>query len=526
VQLEVGQVTVLSAAASSEFCLKGGPAGAEFTAIPFFSDQSGSAVRLSLYAGGTTSPTSTNLSAARRESLRLRNSAPTRDETFETGLRERSRRDLSPLMEVARQVAYTNRGKLNFRIPPHVGDQIQLNANPTAPCINPEVRTGRVAVITRHAIVVADTANPPGGFTDADYNYFGATFDTLIYPVDTRNFGESSDIDGNGRAILFFTSAVNTLTGPNKNSFVGGFFFSRDLFPRSDISGAPTCETSNVAEMFYLLVPDPAGTINENVRTVDFVRQVTPGTLAHEFQHLINASRHLYVSRATSFEDVFLDEGLAHIAEELTFYAASGLTPRGNISEPTLQSSQSVSDAFDRFGVDNMRRFREFLLDPSGNSPYALNANLATRGATWSFLRYAADRIGGDDSSLWLGLANPPPGIHGMLNLEHVIGPDVSTWVRDWSIANYADDLIPGVLPTNGHPSWNFRSVIAAVNGGEFPLAAEPLDGAAISSVMISDGSAAYLRFGVGPGVTGGARITSRGTEPPNGFYLSLIRTH
>jgi hypothetical protein len=440
-------------------------------------------------------------------------------------LRERARKDLTPLMETAQEVAEANHGKVNFRILPHVGDLMQLNANSTAPCTSPQVRTGRVAAITERAIVVADTTNPAGGFTDADYTSFGVTFDTLIYPVDTRNFGEPSDIDGNGRAILFFTSAVNELTAPNKDFFVGGFFFSRDLFPKSDLNGAPTCGTSNVAEMFYLLVPDPAGIVNQNARTVDFVRAITPGVLAHEFQHLINASRHLYVSRSTSFEDVFLDEGLAHMAEELTFYRASGLSPGQNISEAALQSSPTVSDAFDHFGVANMRRFREYLLDPGSNSPYAANANLATRGATWSFLRYAADRLGGDEASLWLRMVNPPLGVHGLLNLTQAFGPDLESWVRDWSIANYADDLVEGVARVDGHPSWNFRSVIPAIGDGEFPLAGIALDASRISSVVIGDGSAAYLHFAVAPGVTGGARITSRGAEPPNGFYLSLIRT-
>ncbi|MFL5537423.1 MAG: hypothetical protein ACJ8J0_00435, partial [Longimicrobiaceae bacterium] len=82
--------------------------------------------------------------------------------------------------------------------------------------------------------------------------------------------------------------------------------------------------------MFYMLAPDPTG-VHGNVRSVAFVGGVTIGTLGHEFQHLINASRHLYVNGSTTFEDFFLDEGLAHEAEELVFYRASGLSPGQNI---------------------------------------------------------------------------------------------------------------------------------------------------------------------------------------------------
>jgi hypothetical protein len=278
--------------------------------------------------------------------------------------------------------------------------------------------------------------------------------------------------------------------------------------------------------MFYLLVPDPDGVVNQNIRTTSFVRTVTAGVLAHEFQHLINASRHLYINTGSVvFEDTFLDEGLAHVAEELAFYRASGLTPKQNITAQMVQSSQNISDAFDSFGAANVRRYREFLLNPLTNSPYADNANLPTRGAIWSFLRYAADRRGGLESFTWFQLANPPAESHGVLNLSRVFGPDLGSWVRDWAVANYADDFIPGVPPADTHPSWDFRSTVASLNQGIFPLGTQQIDSVSITSVGISDGSSAYLRFGVRPGAIGGGRITSRGAPVPAGFSLSILRT-
>jgi hypothetical protein len=46
-----------------------------------------------------------------------------------------------------------------------------------------------------------------------------------------------------------------------------------------------------------------------------------------------------------------------------------------------------------------------------------------------------------------------------------------------------------------------------------------------ITSVAISDGASAYLRFGVLPGAVGGGRIMSRGAPVPPGFTLSILRT-
>src|SRR5438105_2906348 len=204
----------------------------------------------------------------------------------------------------------------------------------------------------------------------------------MVYPVVTLNFGAPFDIDKNQHVILFFTRAVNELTPPGSGFYVGGFFFSRDLFPTTLSGGIAGCASSNFAEMFYLLVPDPSGVINQNVRTFDFAKSVTVGTLAHEFQHLINASRHLYVNVGSSaFEDTFLDEGLAHIAEELAFFKASGLSPQQNISYQLIPTSPSIQAAFDNFAAANFRRFREYLMDPTANSPYINNAFIPTRGA-------------------------------------------------------------------------------------------------------------------------------------------------
>ena len=526
--LAVGGIATLAGTAASEFCVQGTAAGAEFTAIPFYSDQNVPLLRLSISTGSTTIGASPSQLSAPR--FQLLHAAPSPrlepDEAFETDLRERSSQELTPMMTAARLIRRQNGGRFNMSVQiPQIGDLIQLNTNASSACTNARMRTGRVAAITTRAIVVTDTANPANGFTDTDLQSFGVTFDTLVYPVDTQNFGEPTDIDANQRAILFFTRAVNELTPPNQSSYVGGFFFSRDLFPKAPAGGIDGCAASNLAEMFYLLVPDPDGVVNQNVRTTDFVRTVTAGILAHEFQHLINASRRLYLTGSSEFEDGFLDEGLAHIAEELAFYRASGLAPMQNVSAATFQSSQRISDAFDTYGAANIRRYREFLTNPLTNSPFADNSNITTRGAIWSFLRYAADRRGGSESTLWFQLANPPPGSHGVQNLTRVLGPELPSQVRDWGVANYADDFITAVASAATHPSWDFRSTIAFLNQGSFPLATQQMDSVSITSVNIGDRSSAYLRFGVKPGAVGGGRITSRGAAVPSGFSLSILRT-
>jgi hypothetical protein len=523
--LEVGEVALLSGAAASEFCVQGTASGAEFIAVPFFSDFAGSSLRLSISMGNTTIGAAPNLLAP----MVQRQAGPAKlrkDDAFEMALRERSLRELTPLIPHARIANQEKGGRFNLSVAvPQVGDLMNINTNSSSTCTNPNVRAGRIVAISNRAIIVTDTANPANGFTLPDYEYFGSTFDTLVYPVDTLNFGDPTDIDNNQHVILFFTRAVNELTPPSQNFYVGGFFYSRDLFPKTTDGSLQACPASNFAELFYLLAPDPDGMINQNVRTVDFVRTVTVGTLAHEFQHIINASRHLYVNASSTFEDTFLDEGLAHEAEELTFYRASGLAPRQNIAYPLIQSSQKTQTAFDNFGSANFRRFREFLTNPLITSPYGSNANITTRGAIWSFLRYAADRRSESESQLWFQLANPPSGVHGLANLTRAITPDISAWIRDWTVATYADDFIPGAQPIDVNPSWNIRTMVSAVNDGAWPLLTQQLDATAVTSVSIADGSAAYLRFGVAAGAVGGGRIVARAAPVPAGFALSILRT-
>jgi hypothetical protein len=280
---------------------------------------------------------------------------------------------------------------------------LTLNANAQDACANPNNRQGRVVAVSANAIAVEDQGNPPGEFTAADYAEILSDYERFVHPVDVLNFGGSTDIDGNGKSIIFFTRVVNELTPPNSTTgFVAGFFFARDLFPKTDTPRLGACPASNVAEMFYMLAPDTNGVVNGNKFGPGFVKRITVGTIAHEFQHLINSSRRLYINTTAEWpETTWMEEGLSHIAEELVFYEASGLGPRQNIDLPRVQSSQQIRDATNRYMISNLGRFRAYLQKTAVQSPYGERSeggdsddDLETRGATWSFFRYAADRPG------------------------------------------------------------------------------------------------------------------------------------
>ena len=285
----------------------------------------------------------------------------------------------------------------NPRGPLAVGDLVSLNVNGEDACTNPVLHPARVVAMGTHSVILADTLNPRNGFTTADFQRYAARFDTLVYPLDVANFGEPTDIDKNGRVAILFTRAVNELTPPRAASYVGGFAFSRDLFPTTVTARAQACATSNQGEFFYLLAPDPTGSINSNVRTTGFVDSATTAVLAHELEHIINSSRRLYVNNTPAFEEKWLDEGLAHIAEELLFYREAGLAPRSNLDISAIRATTQIRLAFNADMAGNGGRYKSYLAQPSANSPFSPNDSLPTRGATWSFLRYSVDRVNATD---------------------------------------------------------------------------------------------------------------------------------
>ncbi|CAN5454873.1 hypothetical protein BH09GEM1_BH09GEM1_44700 [soil metagenome] len=286
----------------------------------------------------------------------------------------------------------------NPRGPLNLGDVISLNVNGTVSCSSPVYHGVKVVAIGTRAIILNDTLNPKNGFTTADFQRYAARFDTLVYPLDVANFGEPTDIDKNGRIAILFTRAVNELTTTRSASYVGGFAFSRDLFPTTKTARAQACPTSNEGEYFYMLTPDPTGAINQNVRTTGFVDSVTTAVLAHEFQHIINSSRRLYVTSTPAFEEKWLDEGLAHIAEELLYYRESGLSPRSNLDLTTARSTANMRVAFNTDMSGNASRYKTYLERTTNNSPYSADDSLTTRGAIWSLLRYAVDRLNASDA--------------------------------------------------------------------------------------------------------------------------------
>lgn len=557
VALRVGEVAPLvSAASASTLCVSADIAGAEYGLVtvsgstvfanstPFTVSGQGLAslnaisaaddlgAVLGVGAARVRAASSDAIVAAASAASAMREATWPRDEGFEQRLRAIERQELAPL-RTARPVTDTD-DQLPFRSfntprTATVGQILTLNANASSACQSPDNRGGRVVAIGDKIIVVADTANPSGGYTDDEYRTIAAYWDSVIHPLDVQNFGEPSNIGGYGKIIAFYTRAVNQLTPRGANFVIGGFFFQRDLFPKTTRPGFSGCAGSNEAEMMYLLVPDPTGVVNGNVRDKARTTQFNYGTLVHEFQHLINAGRRLHVTPGgDDVETVWLDEGLAHTAEELLFYRVSGLDATQNLTLQRITATTPIRDAFNSFGLANMVRLGDYLQNPSGNSPWAPNDQLSTRGAIWQFLRFASARTS-DIPAYYRRLADAPQS--GIANLQANLPAPLPDLLRDWAIANLADDVAAGLPATVSFPSWNFRSVILGLrqsNGeplfGAYPLPVRVLANNTPAEVTVQGGGAAFLRFSIPAARSGLITVQSNGGALPSTARTAVVR--
>jgi hypothetical protein len=506
-----------------------GETGGQYIAVVVNTNTTtGGTESFSLGGSGLVAPSAALLPASEPAALRAEvSSTPTLDRAFESRLRDRERLELGPRWGAARSRTPAIDAQPTFAPAPRrsalpatvqLGDMVTVNVNGVESCTNPIYHRARVAAIGTTSIVLADSLNPPGGFTDADYARYAARFDTLVYPLDVNTFGQPTDLDGNGKIGLIFTLEVNRLTPSNSPTYVGGFTFSRDLFPLVATSRADACAGSNQGEFFYLLTPDPLGRVNGNRRTAGFVDSNTTAVIAHEFQHLINASRRLYVNNSPKFEEKWLDEGLAHIAEELLFYHEAALAPRANLAAEDIQATQRRATAFnlDMTGGGNTTRYRSYLARTATSSPYAADDSLTTRGAAWSLLRYLADHAAATDGDLFMRLANGPAV--GIENLQAVFGTDTPTQVRSWAVSNVLDDGATTDAAFQ-QPSWNWHSIYPVLYGS-YPLQTTVLVDGGTSSASLAAGGAAYFRFAVPPG---SATLTLGGASRKSGSHIQLV---
>lgn len=521
---------------ASAFCVEGAASGAEFVAVGFHGAPATQEANLEFRPHNTaplSGPPLPAMAGPQAAPLHLDRGGlrdagrPEVNHRLHMELLRRTETELGPRIRLGRTSGNAPPETSAATAPasvPSVGELMTFNTQTESACEDPVHRTGRVEVVGETVIIVADTLNPTPTFTQADYQRFANAFDQEVRPLTDALFGAPADIDDNDRVIAFFTQEVNRLAASDGGEgVVLGFFFARDLFPRTT-----ACETSNEAEMFYMRVPDEEGEVGSE-QTIEQVRRFTVATMAHEHQHLVNASRRLFVHEAPHFEVLWLNEALSHITEEFLFYDRSGLSSGMNLEvDDLLDAGDAAREAFNEIQIINMLRVAEYMQNPHRSSLYDTEDGAAMRGAAWHFLRYALDRDG-DDTGRFSELVNTTS--RGMDNVEEVFGVDARSWMRDWSVTLYADDRVPGISDAFTEPSWNHRDFYSRLQSDgqpafpEFPIATVDLEDGGPRSLTLKGGGSVYLRFMAEPGATPGIRTEAGNGSIPDVFSLTILRT-
>ncbi len=135
------------------------------------------------------------------------------------------------------------------------------------------------------------------------------TFETLIYPTEHKYYGSERSPGIDGDVHLYILHAHNL------GASVGGYFSSADTYPTAVV------KYSNEHNMFFVNLDNATGADAVGARGYE-------GTLAHEFQHMIEQAVHPGQS--------WMNEGLSETARLVTGYADQSFAPEF-LSNPITQ---------------------------------------------------------------------------------------------------------------------------------------------------------------------------------------------
>ena len=328
----------------------------------------------------------------------------------------------------------------------------------------------RVVYVGPRAVVLEADDSPLAGTMDQDYIEIAQEFEQKMFPILTANFGNplayDHALDANDRIVMFFTKTVN-----NAGAGLLGYVFSCDFFP-STVNGA---SGSNQAEIFYARVPttQTSSYTNTNERAVWKWRM--RATLIHEVKHIVSYAELFETPIEGEYEESWLEEGTAQIAEELygrTFWN----TPwKGNATyAQTMHCDITPNPA--RFPEcaalpgspwphaigDHFFFLNDYALDHE-NKTFLSSGSEASHiyGSAWAFVRWAIDQYATSEPEFLKALVTSYV-TRGVQNVEARTGRDFGELAAYFALAMASDDRLPFTPPAGAKytfPSWNLASI-------------------------------------------------------------------
>jgi hypothetical protein len=453
----------------------------------------------------------------------------------------RHRRSEARIQRIGRALAGRTQGRVaasGFRVAPRlaaaaVDDTLHLsvpNFTGGEPCTAIPV-TAVVRAVGQRAVWLEDVDNPAGGYTPGDFDALSSQLDNLTYDADVAHFGEPTDLDGSGGIVVLITKETNRIGGAL------GFVSTTDFFP------VALCPASNEGEIFYGAAPDPAGVHALGPYPADQARADAPFVFAHEFAHIIQTGRRLYVAEGPIMS-AWTAEGQATLAEEIVGFAAEGHQSGQNLGGQValnLDDPASTDWYQDRFldlavyfgfqggptQVPGAPAACSWLDRAPANPDPCLNGR-EIYGVPWSLLRWIADRYGptyaGGEPGLQQALINSTAV--GYANLEEVVGVPIRTLLARWAAALYVDDRIQGASADLKLTTWDLHDIfeLHAVPTARLTPASHGF-GTFGETAGVRAGSTAYFRLSGSDAPATALKIRSGGGTPlPAHMQVFVVR--
>jgi len=277
-----------------------------------------------------------------------------------------------------------------------------------------ERRTGRLQAIGNYCYIFVEDSSLSliSGDSATTINQIKSTFDEKIYTNITDWFGTvtvpSSFSLPDNKIYILLLDIRDGLSG----GYVAGYFDSRDL---EGVYG-------NQKPVFFMdLNPGTPGIPTD--KNNDFYK-----TLAHEFQHMINFSKHLGLGGVQ--EERWVEEGLSGFSEYLYTMTVDndgiGLAPTPHLS---------------RF-LENP----DIVLTSNSDTEWFQEATLYRHyGASFLFFYYLQEKMGGQtdqERKVFVRslLNNPSVGINGINSVLSSHATSFIECLKNWMLANHLND--------------------------------------------------------------------------------------
>lgn len=292
-----------------------------------------------------------------------------------------------------------------------------------AGCNSGSLINARVVYSGTRTVILEDIAAPKAGSLDAEYKEIGREFDSVVYPMLVQSVGDplamNSAMHGDGRITMLFTPYVNDSV-PATAAYVSACNF----YPRS------TFKASNEDAVFYGRVVMPSETPAEWRRSMR-------STVVHEVKHLASFAERF--SRGASFEEPWLEEATARVAEELysrkfpgggSWRGHTGFA--GSVGCELLQCDDRPIVMWKHFS-----QLYNYLRSTEAHSPFGASnsSDVSYYASGWSLVRHMLDRYAADESMSLKRLVRGDAGV-GMAALASVSGTDAGELLSSWAVSN------------------------------------------------------------------------------------------